>query len=686
MEMMRNIKRGLLFVLLLTSATVALAAGETVNSGKYLGVFQTTGLPSSGYESSFNARIGTVKYSEDRGLNLQERGNVIPTAGRIGSVPYLSYTTPLAQSVILTRATNLQLVAVNGTFIADLKNFQRQTSAVDVSFTYRQRIEVKGNPVPKFLTWRLILDSLGKVRYTSPKLVSATPTYVKIVYSPLKLEAGLPSTWAYPNKGAYTYQLIDKDYKPVTGLMSVNTNGAYDEPEPAPVPGPQPAGCYVEAGDTEATCDPDFAVNCLGNKTYNAGCPAFKDGIALMDELGADAVFIDYNRKIQPLYKGTCESGAAYDENEGTCADGSDPVEVAQLVINVKKRELIQSSCLPTATFNNDIDFGYKLQYQLDQYAYDLEAGLTKIGTQSVISLSPTQNYKPTIGLNPIPSNISELIIDPTSSPAALIKIVDFASPSDIIGMAPVSRTFQETVSRDYNDAYPTTGVNGGAETQYLWLNMTCDAGMITIKYEGGEPAVPHRAGTKFAKFVVGTPSNDYTALNYGAVKRVHQDYSSSFCYNGNDRITLCASPQWDGMPGKDEIVAPSPPPRGVAYCPAGSSITHAYQPYTVTAGTGSCGMACYGSTVTQQSSTLYCKPPFSYKACAATAVGPGGSAWSPNILSLKSQTATACVYGRNSYPFTTLTIQKTVASCPAGFTNTGTTCSRPPEYYIPLN
>lgn len=686
--LIKAIRSSVVAVLAVASIQV-FAAGESAISGKYLGVFQTTGLPDSGFAPGFTARIGTVRFDEDRGLNLKSQGAVVPHEGKISSVPYVSYdqADPLVQSEFL-RLGGLYQQGAMGTFLTQLKSFMTLNGATNASYTYRQRIIVKNNPVPKFLTWRLLVDSLGRPRYSSPRIVPTTPTYVHIKYWPKKLEEGLPDAWAFPNKGTYSYQLVDKDMNPVNGMVVVDTNGAYDEPVAAIPPAVQPPGCSVAAGDTEGSCDPDFMVNCLADKKYNAACPtAYPDGLALMDLLGADGVFIDYTRKIQPLYKGSCDTGAAYNEDEGTCADGSDPVEVAQVVIDVKSRDLVQSACLPKAVYKNDIDFGYKLQYTTDRFAYNPESGLLKTGTNQVISLSPTQNYKPEMSLYPIPSNLANLIINPITQPVdELINVNQF---SNIINLAPVNITYSGQPTYIYDDAYPTSLVNGGTGTQNIRVKVECVGGTISVYYsakQGGNAYSMLDPGpSPPAVFSVGTPANKTTGWA-PYVKRVSMDQSTTFCYDGNERITMCSSAGWDGYPGDDEIWAPAPPPRGVAWCPAGSTATHNYSPYSTS-------MSGYITTQHPQVSNLVCIAPPSggYGACASsytTSSCPTGQYWgcTSTYWTLYSSTATSCTYKAQSGFTTTYSTQARPYSCPAGVPKFGTGCSYgSPQFYIKL-
>lgn len=687
------VRSAVITVLAATSLQIH-AAGESAISGKYLGVFQTTGLPDSGFAPGFTARIGTVRFDEDRGLNLKSQGAIVPHDGKISSVPYVTYNpaSPLVQSEFL-RLGGLYQQGAMGTFLTQLKSFMQEVGATDASYTYRQRIMVKNNPIPKFLTWRLLVDSVGRPRYSSPKIVPTTPTFVHIVYWPKKLEAGLPSTWAFPLKGRYTYQLVDKDMNAVGGINEVDTGGAFDEPVAAIPPAAQPAGCSLEAGDTEGTCDPDFMVNCLANEKYSTSCPtAFPDSIELMDLLGADGAFIDYNRKIQPLYKGTCESGAVYDEGEGTCADGTDPIEVAQVVIDVKKRDLVQSACLPKAVYKNDIDYGYKLQYTTDRYAYNVESGLLATGTNQVISLSPTQNYKPEMDLYPIPSNLANLIINPITQPVdELTNVNQF---SNIINLAPVNITYTGNPTYIYDDAYPSALVDGGQTTNQIRVKVECAGGTISVRYslkQGANPISYLDPGiSPPAVFTVGVAANKSTGW-YSYVKRVSMDSSTTFCYDGNEKITMCSSAQWDGLPGGDQMTANSPPPRGVAWCPAGGTAKHQFTPYGVT-------QSGFSSTTYQQTSYLLCvAPAASYGACPSTysvaspaGCTPGsfvGGTWcSIASYPLYSQTANTCTYSVRSGFITNYTTVAKPFSCPAGATKVGTGCSYgSPQFYIKL-
>ncbi len=111
-------RRSILALLFLTIPLLASAQpGNTMRSGKALGLFQTVGLSEDGYPSSFIARLGVYQYANDTGLSLSKNSTSIDPAGAVGIVPYVPYN-PLSlqlQTDLLSNAKAYQQYAITHT-------------------------------------------------------------------------------------------------------------------------------------------------------------------------------------------------------------------------------------------------------------------------------------------------------------------------------------------------------------------------------------------------------------------------------------------------------------------------------------------------------------------------------------------------------------------------------------------
>lgn len=385
-------------ILFMIPQSVLADQGNTMRSGKALGLFQTVGLAEDGYPSSFLGRIGAAQYTNDAGLSLSKNSATVDPSSAVGVVPYVPYNTafPLAQKDLLARAKAYQDYAISHTLVNDMRTYMRKVGASEVMYSYRQRVKVKGNPVPKVITWRVIIDAFGTPHYNDPRLVSDIPTFVYLAYTPKTVMAGLPQSWAYPDAGKYKWNLVDKNLNNLTAFTLVNTNGAYDEPvaqTTKPYTTPYPAGCSIDAEDTsgDMVCDPDYALKCLINKTSDPSCPTtYDDILTLIDNNGADGAYIDYSRQLQPVFD-------TVDNGDGTTS------EVARVAVSIDTRTWVKGKIYffisPTggASFQETGRNGYTLLNQVDRYGVQLDGSYDFIKSETSTTISPTQNFSKSV-------------------------------------------------------------------------------------------------------------------------------------------------------------------------------------------------------------------------------------------------------------------------------------------------
>lgn len=666
----------LYFLLSLVSLSAHAEAGSVMQSGKMIGIYQTVGLPGDGYENALVAKVGKVKFSKEDGHSLAQNSRTIDLKGRIGAIPYVTFdeAEPYTQSQFIQRASDFQSNIHQARFVEDVQSLLREHGASELVYSYRQRIKVAGNPTTKALLWRVIYDMNGRPRYSAPKVVSDIPTFVYLQYVPLRVADGLPASFAYNLAGTYTYQLVNKNMQALTSPITVNVAGSFDAPSIAGASGCQVGIDNPDSPDDESStfCDPDHGLKCLISSVSNPGCQTtYKDVLALMDELGADGGFVDYNREIAPVYEAYCPTGAVYNSSDATCSDGSDPEERAQAAIDVPLRKLSSSACLPDASYENRINVGYTLNKQVDRFFVQTDGYYMPHGSQAQQEASPTVQYNPIIALRPVPSNISQYMIEPLG--LALANVNEF---ENIINLAPVITEYTGEPNRSWTDAYRNRD-HWGFGAQEVRVDVRCTGGRIYVSYYGANHAY-WMGPTKDATFNMGTASNDYSQMWY-AVKRQMMDQSTTWCYNGYDRITMCGSPKFDGY-NPEEGTSAVPPPRQLAHCNQGEMLQHRHIDQTTTQQCS--GSICFGGQIVPQQSDLYCTtPPVSYGGCAPTVtVRVTSGSWNlPQTYRYVRETESTCVY-TNNY------IVNKAYSCAAGYGQLpGFGCVRDPEYYIDL-
>jgi len=416
-----------LLIALIGIPLLAMAEGysKAITSGKTLGIFETVGLPENGYPQTFVGVFGNVVPVQGLGYGVASTSGSLKQLAdpstTMSPMPYVAYSAsaPLPQSIVLSDATaQLNAAMVPGSaFITNMKTYMNQMGATDAIFSFRQRVHVQGNPTAKTVQYRVMIDAFGMYRYDSPEIISDIPSFVYLSYTPLKVAAGLPQSWQFPNAGNYTWNLVNSSLGNLTTPATVLTNGAYDEPvaqTTMPYTLPYPNGCSIDTNDVsgQMVCDPDYALNCLINKTSDAGCPAaYSDVMTLMNNTGADGAFVDYGRTLQPVY-------VAVTDGDGNVT--SNPVVAVSIdtrTWHVGKRFFFISPGGGT-TFSETGSYGFQLMNQVDRYQVSPTGSYLFMGTKSSITISPTQSFFKTVSVPPGSHcvNYGFNVIDPFST------------------------------------------------------------------------------------------------------------------------------------------------------------------------------------------------------------------------------------------------------------------------------
>jgi hypothetical protein len=389
----------LFFTALLATSQVSLAKG--VETGKSLGIFQSIALPEDGFLQSFSASLGRTKVTQE-GAFVTTSDNKFNPTDTVTPIPKVGYyaNNPMTQTQALSYAVMVQGAQVS-ILVNQVKELMQKRGAVEATYYYRQLIKVKGNSSTKAIIWHVLIDSMGKSRYSKPKIINEVPQFVHLTYTPKKIVNGLPSTWVYPNSGKYDWKIVDKILNPLSASTTVDVNGVYDEPvaQNRPYSTPYPSGCELEADSPfDMVCDTEWALKCLIDKTSDAACPAtYKDVKDLIDETGSDGAYVDYVRALSPVYDQVL---IGYDAAGYEIYD-----DVARVSISVDMRKWHKGKRFffisngGGAKFQMQARVGYELLKQVDRFLVEPDGTYTQVGSASEITISPTVNVDKTVNL-----------------------------------------------------------------------------------------------------------------------------------------------------------------------------------------------------------------------------------------------------------------------------------------------
>lgn len=384
-----------LFVLLTCLISGAAHSSEAIinSNGKALAVYQRVGLPSDGYTNNLSARAGTLRVVGGA-LTISGRAMTLPSA-IVGSLPYIPSTTPLRkQSDWISTANYWFPFQYHNILKPGILPYMRDNGYTTAIFDYGQRVQVDATPVPriKWLSWRVVIDSSGRERYSDAKLLDEAPQALYVSYTPKAVTDGLPPGFAYPDAGTIKWHMTDTSGVAITSSVTIDVNGVYDEPfalaEAAP---PYPAGCVLDTGDNQVSCDVDFGLKCLINKLSDPACPTgHKDVRELMDDTAPAYAVVDYARKVQPVYEDV-------DNGDGTFTS------VAKTSVSIDTRNWVTGrpfffiSPSGGTRFSETGTFGYELLLQTDRYRVEADYSRRSLGAQQSVVMSPAQTFSKTV-------------------------------------------------------------------------------------------------------------------------------------------------------------------------------------------------------------------------------------------------------------------------------------------------
>lgn len=322
-----------------------------------------------------------------------------PLAGNLWAP--VAYGTPTLASLLATSAAYSRTIINSVT--NQLKAAIKTSNAGSAIFQYDQEVQVQGQPTtpPPHLVWTLFVDASGRVFYGDPIVIPGEPTYIYAIYTPKNVASGLPAGWAYPNAGTLRYQILkSKDNSLVQDWVTVNVNGAYDDP--------------VQTVNSGAQLDPDAGLKCLVDKTSGGCVTGYTDLVTLLGQTGAMATVLDYTRQLQP----TMQNNA-----DGTVSPKS--------AVSYDQRNWSWTTC----TYQNVGNLGMELNAQTDRYLVMPTGKYSLMGQASQKSQAPTQPFNLSSGVAPnyvpvLSSYVFDVVTpgNPITQAGAIPNIVNLAS------------------------------------------------------------------------------------------------------------------------------------------------------------------------------------------------------------------------------------------------------------------
>lgn len=318
--------------------------------------------------------------------------------------------------------------------------------------TYSEEVFItreEGDPVLMQLSFLMYVDNSGKPTYGAPVLSAADPDVLYATYTPKKAGDSFNESWALPNAGSITYNIIDSKGNPKTTAVTVNVNGAYDD---------------QDGNDT--------GVRCLMDRSQSGCIDGGTDIKALMNKSASSLAIVDYMNQITPVY----------DEKVGT--DGQ-PEYVPRGAISYTDRTW---DC---KVFGNTGDYGFVLNVRVDRYYGKLEqdntVSYTLMESHEGRAISPVKSFSKEVPITSVPSNPKDWVISPVTGDDTLFSISD-APMEGLVYLAPVRLTGSTDVfdklSPSGDFPYKKLPASGSGLVEYLY-GEEVDNGLSTGAYSG---------------------------------------------------------------------------------------------------------------------------------------------------------------------------------------------------------
>jgi hypothetical protein len=361
--------------------------------------------------ASIVARIGSLTFGTT-GLATDRVFEAVPNASAIAQVALRDFGSTLTQSQLITQAT-AHLAQQAPALAASLSATLQARGLGQATFMLDQQVSVAGSLAPRRLAWTLSVDRAGRASFAEPRLFDAQPHILHVHYVPLRVAAGLPGGWAYPDAGRLRWQRLNLQMQPIGPVGSLDTGGAFDAPD-------------VLDG---LPVDPEAGLRCLVDRRSRNDCPqGLTDIVTLIDEQGSASALLDYGLRLTPVYDAVPAGNGAFEQ-------------VARISLQVDRREVSYAGCSSEMPFRNTGRYGYTLLASNDRYAVARDGRFARIDRTQTAALSPTIGYDWTRPLRPVAlSALTPLIIDPQDPARPLLAA---ASVDNLIYLAPITASGQ---------------------------------------------------------------------------------------------------------------------------------------------------------------------------------------------------------------------------------------------------
>jgi hypothetical protein len=361
--------------------------------------------------ASIVARIGSLTFGAT-GLATDRVSAAVPNASAIAQVALLDFGNTLTQSQLIAQAT-AHLAPQAPALAASLGAALQARGLGQATFTLDQQVSVAGVTAPRRLVWTLSVDRAGRASFAEPRVFDAQPHILHVQYVPLRVAAGLPGGWAYPDAGRLRWQRLNLQMQPIGPVGTLDTGGAYDAPDTLD-------GLPI---------DPEAGLRCLVDRRSRNDCPqGLTDIVTLIDEQGSASALLDYGLRLAPVYDAVPAANGAFDQ-------------VARMSLQVDRREVSYAGCSAEMPFRNTGHYGYTLEASNDRYTVAADGRFARIDRTQAITLSPTIGYDWTRLLRPVAlSALTPLILDPQDPARPLLTA---ASVDNLIYLAPITTSGQ---------------------------------------------------------------------------------------------------------------------------------------------------------------------------------------------------------------------------------------------------
>ena len=397
-----------LFAAGLLALSAGLASAQAPRSAQRMLVVSQVAGPDG---ASISARIGSLTFGA-AGLTTDRAAETVPNASAIAQVAVRDFGTALTRSQLIAQA-NAHLAPQAPRLASALGAALQARGLGQATFLYDQQVSIAGAATPRRLVWTLSVDRAGRASFAEPRLFDAQPHIQHVQYVPLRVAAGLPAGWAYPEAGQLRWQRLNLQLQPIGAVTALDTGGAFDAPE-------RLDGSPV---------DPEGALRCLVDRRSSTECvQGLPDIVTLIDEQGSASALLDYGLRLAPVYDAVPVANGTVDQ-------------VARVSLQVDRRDVSYGGCSADMPYRNAGQYGYTLLASNDRYAVAVDGRFARIARTESTTLSPTIAYDWTRLLRPVAvSALTPLILDPQDPSRPMLTA---ASVGNLLHLAPITTVGQ---------------------------------------------------------------------------------------------------------------------------------------------------------------------------------------------------------------------------------------------------